>query len=300
MRLLLYYFANPITGLGHFYRSTALAKIALERGHTVLVAGDRKPDGLPFMPCIYESRGDFKDAVEAFKPDWVLVDLPHTPPEWIRETVKGRICTLNGIGYNQNDGADLRIIQGMSDVKLPGKQDKVPVLKGIEYVIIRPDTWQYRQEQRSPMTFVWGGGTDGMRLLSRFGLVYPQGLATLVMAEMTPAPQIVLPRHTALRLTGNDFLSWLGGSQQAVMAMGMSAWEAVALDVKSYVFSYTPLHLAFAEAMDSAGLIKAWPGVGLPTSDEMRDFINTPFEIAGNGLDTDGARRVVEAIEKCG
>jgi hypothetical protein len=52
--------------------------------------------------------------------------------------------------------------------------------------------------------------------------------------------------------------------------------------------------------MERAGLIRAWPSVGLPGNEEIREFIRTPFEITGQPPDLNGASRVMEAIEAYG
>lgn len=273
VKILCLVYANRSTGYGHWFRSLALAQTAQQCDHTVTIAGDRRPsNGLPFIHLHDLSPGALVMALQATKPDWLIVDLPGDLPEWIRELTKCRICTLNGIGYNQADGADLRVIQGVDDVDLPGPQDKVPVLKGIEYVILRPEIEQFKGLARSPEDwFVFGGGADVLRLLSRFTVACPGWFATLITSPMAPAPLIVSPTHTTIRLKEEsaDIFGWMSASGRGCVAMGMCVWELLAVGpIPTYVFSATTLHLRFAEAMARHGLIKAWPTVGLPSNDK--------------------------------
>lgn len=302
MRLLFMTFANSHTGYGHLFRSLALARTALARGHAVTIAGDRQPADLPWIPARYNFQPDLQMALDTIKPDWLIVDVPDPLPGWIRQTAKCRVCALNGIGYNQAEGLDLRVIQGSKNVRLPGKQDGVPTIKGIEYVILRPELARYKGLPRSNEdVFVWGGGSDVMGLLTRFPIACPGTFATLILGDMTPIyPMAYGPTCTAVRVKadGLEMLEWMAGSQRAVVAMGMCIYELLYLGIPSYVFNSSALHLRFAEPLAEAGLIKLWPGIGLPGDREIKEFVNQPFEMPGEtGIDLEGARRVMEAIE---
>jgi spore coat polysaccharide biosynthesis predicted glycosyltransferase SpsG len=303
MKILVYCFVNSSTGYGHWYRSLALAQAAQQRGHAVYVASDRQPPpGLTHIPTRYNDIGSFATALNIVKPDWLITDIPHDPPMWIRTLAKCKILTLNGIGYNQADGADLRVIQGVADIELPGPQDKVPVLKGLEYVILRPEIAKYRDIPKGQDTFVWGGGADMLGLLNRFVLACPGTFATLIVGDMTPAPLVSGPCHSVVRVKADslDMFEWMAGSKAACIAMGVAAWELSYLGLETTVFSATPLHLIFAQGMAKAGLIKAWPEVGLPGNEEMRDFIRSDFEITGQPPDLLGPKRIMEALEGYG
>lgn len=298
LKLLFVVFCRRETGYGHWYRSMALAQTASQRGYSVTIAGDRNPGDLPYSPIGYNDPVSYKQVIEATKPDWVFVDLPGVLPAWVRSMTPGKICTLNGIGYNQNDGADLRVIQGMADVELPGEQDKVPVLKGREYVILRPELQQYKGAGRGDETVLWGGGMDVLGLHSRFFAACPGRFAVHLISEMILLPLLNGPTQTCIRVRDGSIMGWIASSRAFVTAMGMVCWEAAYLGLPQWVFSASDLHLRFARAMDKGGLIKAYPTIGLPkTNEEFRGFIDSSFMPTGEPPDLDGARRVLEAIE---
>lgn len=305
LKLLFLVYCSKKTGYGHYFRSLALAQTAQQRGHDVTIAGDRRPsNSLPFIHLHDLSPGALVMALQATNPDWLIVDLPGDLPEWIRELTTCKIAVLNGIGYNQNEeGLDLRVIQGSRDVELPGEQDNVPTIRGIEYVILRPEIARYKDVVKTPDVLVWAGGSDAMGLLSRFVTVCPGWFATLVVSPMSPTPLVISPTHTRIRPNPDtdEMLEWLAGSQRAVVAMGMIIYEAIWLGVKVHCFNATKLHLAFSRPLDKLGLLKSYPAVGLPTKGEMRAFLEEDFELLKEtGLDLLGSQRVMEAIEKYG
>lgn len=303
LKLLFYVFAQEETGLGHWYRSLALAQATQGRGHCVTIASNREPlKRINYIQTHYLEPGDYVQAIQATRPDWLIVDLPHTPPAWIRKMYEGKIVTLNGIGYNQNDGADLRVIQGAISVDLPGEQDKVPTLKGLEYIILRPEIAKHKGIPRGEFSLIWGGGVDSIGLLQSFADWFPEERAFFIVADMTPIPILKSPSHWLLKLNqdSDDLFWWLGRCKKLITAMGMIVPEAAGyLGVPTYVFNASELHLSFAKAMEEAGLIKAWNDVGLPSEEAVRTFIDTPYEINKDKmLDNLGAERVMIAIEE--
>lgn len=304
MRILSYFFANPSCGYGHWFRSLALAQAAQARGHTVFVAGDRQPSpGLTHIPTVYNDPVSFARALQLAQPDWVIVDVPDPLPAWIRGIAKCKVAALNGIGYNQNEGLNLRVIQGHKDVELPGKQDGVPTIKGTQYVILRPDLEKYKGIVKGSDWICWGGGTDPLGLLSRFTLACPGWFAVLIASPMIPAPIVTSPTHAVIRMNeeGTGVFGWLAGSQASCISFGMIAYELIFLGVPVYAFASTPLHLRFAQPLARRGLIKLWPTVGLPGKEEVRAFLSEPYEMPEEtGISLDGAANVMEAIEGYG
>lgn len=301
LKLLLLFGVNSQTGYGHKYRSLALAKVAQEHGHTVYIASDQKPPSVfKWFPIDYLNQAQITRALELTQPDWLIVDLPHTPPAWIREAATCKICTLNGIGYNQLEGSNLRIIQGGAQVDLPGQQDQVPTLKGLEYIILRPEIAKYQDLPRGEFTMVWGGGTDSMNLLQKYADWFPDDKAFFLVADMTPIPILTSRYHWLLRLNqdSDDALWWMAKAKRLVTAMGMVVPESAHLKTPTYVFNASELHLSFARAMAEAGLIQLWDSVGLPSNrEEVKRFIDTPYQVADR-LDSKGAERVMKAIEE--
>lgn len=305
LRILSLVYANRSTGYGHWFRSLALAQTAQQRGHTVTIAGDRQPPtGLPFIHLHDLSPGALVMALQSTKPDWLIVDLPGDLPEWIRELTTCKIAVLNGIGYNQNEeGLDLRVIQGSRGVELPGRQDKVPTITGLEYVILRPELEAYKGLAKGQDWICWGGGIDPLRLLSQFTVACPGWFAVLVASSMMPAPIVTSPTHAVIKMNEDspDIFGWMVSSKAACISFGMIAYELLFLGVPVYAFASTPLHLRFAQPLAERGLIKLWPTVGLPSKEEIRTFLEEDFEAPKEtGLDLLGGERVMREIENYG
>lgn len=308
LTILHYCFANEFTGLGHHFRSLALAQAAQDRGHIVFIASNRQPPKqFRYLPAEYLSPAHYAGALQAAKPDWVVVDLPHTLPDWIRELAPDntKICTLNGIGYDQADNwVNLRVIQGVADLELPKGINRGNTVMGIDYVIIRPEIERYRDNLRwYGGTLVWGGGNDYLGILPKMVSLYFNSRSLyLVVADMTPEPKhINKDWHSVNRISGDGLgmIERLAVCRDAAVAMGMITWESAYLSTPCYVFSYSPLHLMFAQGMERYGLIKAWPEVGLPSDDEIREFLAEPFKInEENRPKGDGAINVLKEIEK--
>jgi spore coat polysaccharide biosynthesis predicted glycosyltransferase SpsG len=304
LKILHYTFCRTETGMGHFFRSLALAQTAIQRGHTVFFASDRTPPyPFGFILTAYRDKFSLISALQLASPDWLIVDMPDPLPEWLRELADEagcKICTLNGIGYNQNgDGADLRVIQGLESVDLPGEQNRVPVIKGVEYIILRPELAKYLGEARGEETMVWGGAADVMKLHQRYFAACPGRFAVHIISDMIAPPILNTPTQTYLRLKGDESIfGWLASSKALVCAFGMITWEAAFLGLPIFSFSATELHLHFALAMERAGLIRTWPGVGLPgNDDDFRAFISEDWQPTGERPTLDGAVNVMKAIE---
>lgn len=300
LKLLFYVFANQHTGYGHYYRSLALAQAAIDRGHTVYIASDKFSRNCAiWLSSRYNKPTDLARILSIVKPDWLIVDLPDTLPGWIEDMATCKICVLNGIGYDQANNVALRVIQGVADLKLPKEIDLSNTVMGVDYVIIRPEIERFKNLAQTIDFFVWGGGNDHLRLLDRFGQIGKDWSAYLIQSPMLPGANGANGLHKPMISKKSlDIFQWLGWSKRACCAMGMIVWEAAYLQVPAWIFSYSPLHLMFAQGMQKHGLIKAWPGVGLPESDEdMREFLDSEFVVSGKPPDGKGADRIVRIME---
>ena len=85
--------------------------------------------------------------------------------------------------------------------------------------------------------------------------------------------------------------------EKAAVQMGMVAWETVALGLPTYIFSPTEDHLRYALAMDEAGLVFAYPEVGLPGPEALEAFLQIPYEITGTPPDGRAAERILKLME---
>ncbi len=297
MKILFYVFANALTGWGHWHRSIALLNEARRQGMTVALASNRPVDvHTGYYTVKYQNFPDFREAVAAFQPDWIIVDLPGQLPKWIADFNQCRICTLNGVGYNQTTSVDLRVIQGVCH-NLPEDEQTV---SGAEYVIIRPIIAELAQSEYEPVRkyAVWGGAADRLKLLQTTVSYLPHDMSFLLATRLI-TPPVTPSTYKTIMVSGEEIFRYLTLSQKVISAMGMMAWEVACLGLPGYYFSLTPLHLKFAQGMEQCGLIKAWPETGLPSRSEFAAFVTTPFTVAAqNRPDGQGASRVLAEIRK--
>ncbi len=279
--------------MGHKYRSEALRKEAVAYKHNIATVGD-----------IYRH-----------KPvDWLIADVirwEEIPEELVELCHKQhtKIALLNGVGHKIEEGqADFVWIQ-----------DKP------ERVILRRELFQNPWYNRKIIRrhnrrwwFVFGGATDSMGLLPAFVDAMEHN-AWLVTTELTPDYSHITTYwdaalHGKTKEKGhsvwqnpikmaddNDLFSHMYIVQNACVAMGMTAWEFAAIRKHTYVFSISEEHLHFAQNMADMGLVKAYPKVGIPSAQEIKDFLvewpryrmNKKYAPDGNG-----ATRLLMALEK--
>lgn len=301
MRILHYVFCSKETGYGHWFRSMALAEATLDRGHIVYVLSDRRPDNRGiWIHGEYNNRLALAYALSIVKPDWLVVDLPDTLPSWVEDMATCNICVLNGIGYDQANNVALRVIQGVADLELPKEMNRANTVIGTDYVIIRPEIKRYRNRAKNADFFVWGGGNDHLGLIDRFGSVGRDWSALIAQSPMIKEPEQVNGNHQIVQSESPlDMFGWMARSKRACVAMGVVAWELAYLHVPTFVFSYTDLHLTFAQGMARHELIQAWHKTGLPENDQdFYHFLTYPFEITGRPPDGQGAMRIVKLMEQ--
>lgn len=283
-------FSNPQTGQGHYFRCEALAKLALDNGHSISLIGDRK---FPFLPRESFMHSDYKKEFVIWEePDWVVTDLPFSPVILTR----AKTCLLNGVGYELETNYDLVIIQGFSNAK--GEN----VFSGSRFVILRSDLLKYKRSaiDKTASWLVWGGSEDDMNLLSKFSFVY--GTLHRIESELDLWLHHSADKYEQLFQKTEypeQLLLNAGASKKACVAMGMIVWELIYLGVPTYVFSSTKKHLSFAKPLHDLGLIRAWYKVGIPKPREIKEFIEIPFKISNNDRpDLLGANRILSLLEE--
>lgn len=277
MRVVLYFFRNPETGLGHYYRMQALYQELEKRHHHVICATSHNV-GWPawFAPVHYNDEDSFKFVLKFLKPDWVVADLP-TFPAWL--TGK-RLCLVNGIGHTCPP-ADLIISQGQGgDYHAP------------EYLLLRQCLKEYTW-QPTDGDFVFGGGADTLGLLEAYSKYLPNNEAHLVVNFSHPPND-----RRAAWVSDEAMLKLAANCRRAIVSTGMIVWELAALGVPTYCFSKSEEHLRTALWLDKLGLCKAYPFVGLPNQGAFVEFLSRPFTPTGKRPDFDGARRVAELLER--
>lgn len=294
MNIAILVYANETVGLGHWYRANALADKMTELGHTVVILGNMQTRKHIYFQVRENNELDLIYAIEQVEPDYLIVDLQDSVPDYIYG-LGVRIVVLNGVGREDEDRAELTFIQGFSNKKRNG------LFAGPEYVILRDSIFAVEYSPQSDW-FVWGGAKDKMRLLEKFyknvksgtGFAFTTGFSDYIFPHENNQPQLVIgnPRDDKQMILSMSI------AKKACVAMGMVAWELVAMGVPAYVFSWSKGHLKFAKEMEKAGLIKAYPKIGIPDDDEFIRFINEPFKITGERPDALGATRIAQILKE--
>lgn len=236
--------------------------------------------------------------------DWLLIDLPpdllHDYYFEIAKEFNTKIALLNAYGDPAEERADLAIIQGWNTYAQKVTRDKH--YQGSKYVILRRGLEDVGASERQvqDFTFVFGGAEDKMNLLNKTSQVLADQNGIFVQTSLStnifkPASQ---NHHLYSNLPGEAIYSVMGMCNRAIVAMGISAWELAYLGIPTYIISPTKRHLGFALGMESKGLARAYPDVGIPGEDELRNFINEPFTLKKKFRpDTQAPERIIRLVE---
>jgi len=284
------YFADEQHGLGHHYRCITLANALEDAQHTVYYFSNLQYRHKMYFQLRSDNKHDLFHILHQCKLDWLIIDTPDLPNKYVyrfRNEFNFQILYLNA---NQDyDNHDLDIIQGC----LSGKYS------GVEYIILRPMLDECKADTKNNSWFVFGGSADKTRLLESFDTAVDENAFLLGTEFSDPLLEIKGDKH--MQIVPNDdtaFLALMSSCKRACISFGTIAWELVYYRIPTYAFSPTKEHLRWAQAMEKEGLIKAYPDVGLPDKYKIQEFLNEPFEIAENGLDLEGASRIVKLMEE--
>lgn len=288
LRLLIHCNKNQVTGMGHYTRCLALADQAIQRGHILSFVGDTNPrmGAISHFPAQPNDSTAFIKAAKSFQPDWTIVDLPGDLPLYIGD-VRGRLCVIDGLGHSGNIKPDLVISQGFEGEYCAPK-----------YLILRQALARYKGIPKDNRWLVYGGAADELGLLHAFNRVMADHLANLLITEYNHSIFERVKGHIIVKGTGDASLGWIAGSDMAACHLGMIVFELLYFGVKTFVFSKSKRHLDTALDMYRRGMVMAWPEIGLPPDDKLREFLLLPFEASGEmDIDLEGARRVMELME---
>lgn len=288
MKIVIVYTTGP--GLGHQSRAKFLERAAKRLGCDVSLYRLSLEESLSFK--------DFNrlyDTIKKVSPDWVILDLPWTieGADFYRYCMclPSRICSIEGGGrFNP----DLWIGQ-----KREG-QYCAP-----DYLIINPSVAQYPIEnyQSNNATnrwFVYGGGQDEFDLAETFCMQLGQ----------TPA-EIIIPSSKTMLSTPNqriwiakpstDTIRIMRNCQYACVAAGITMWEAIALDIPTWVFAADDRTYCEVLPYARAGYFHLWfeAGRAPQQANLFEGFLNRPPRIVEPSLRPDGrgAERVIKLLK---
>jgi len=282
--------ANKETGLGHWYRCSALLSVAFNRGHKTALVGDRKPsNSTRFYSSAYLNEDSFVKACESFQPNWIVIDIPDKIPDWMWQT-SAKKCVIDGIGHETKEKAELNISQGFD-----GEYCAPVYLILRQHMMISPALPKPREGM-----FVFGGGADKLGLAKRFVQSCKEIPANIVISPMVDWIEVALSQiHTLYTMDDNHVFSVMKASTGAAAHMGMICWELCRDNIAPHIFSYSVGHLESAKELERRGYALAYDMIGLPENDEtLLDFLNRPAVFNGQPIDGWGAERVIRLMER--
>jgi len=280
-------YGNETIGLGHYYRTLALAQEVSCRGHRVTFLSDRPTcqPGVRFEQVAYNDPATFLGWVRPLRPDWVIVDFPEKTPDWARG--KWKLMLLDPANPWEQD-CDLAVSQGFRGY-----------YTAPEYLILAPELRAiHRPRERERCWFVWGGASDNLGLLELFARNIPQTALLASANGVTPDVQSWNPKHWQGRATNrSEFFRWMSECDRAVIQMGHTAWECLYFGLPLWLISHSERGHKTALQMEKRGWAKVWPNVGPPPGRSIRRWLAEKWQPEPCPIDGQGTERIVKLME---
>ena len=229
MKVQFYVVSSP--GLGHIYRSVALALELQKHGHTVAL----KTDTGTVADNIAK---EYLSTALLDNPDWIVVDQAGAQNVGaIRPCRKS--CYIGVVGDPMVDGidvyerADLIVVQGIPPMGAPKKW-----LTGFEYAILDPQLISMRNSPRERAIFFYGS----------------------IWSDMDQWPEIVARELNIMVLDskqpeGRFFRKDMAMCKYALTAWGMTALEACCLGIPQVTITHNPEGYRSASYLGSRGAL---------------------------------------------
>lgn len=292
MRILIFYTAGNHYGYGHRYRCEALAERASELGHDVaamtIAIDDDNPwvqyamgDKSPFMGHGQGFRRMLKSCMSAYGPDWVVVDSAYPTDKHFLRVVHQHKAKLAYINASDHPTASADLLWSQT---------------GPKTVLLRQSVLRSMPEPEDHW-FVYEGSTKA-GLQNRFSLTM-LGPAWLIRSKYSNEDAVMLGASSVARMKGDEILEYMRKAKVACVHMGMICWELATLGVPMYVFSTTGKYLEGALRLEGLGLAKAYPEIGIPEPDKLREFLQQPIVVPSVWQRPDGkaANRLLERMQ---
>lgn len=288
MRILVMCFGDKLHGFGHVYRCQGLISTAVKMGHDARMLGNYNAD---YTMMNVRDINNLLVTLYEFKPDWLVIDLEEKAPEWMANHARNygaKVAYLNGVGRTEeNYGANLVWIQD---------SPKTVILRDS---VLNTKHYDNGSDSR---WFVFGGSADPLNLLPTFARNVEER-SWLICTELS-SPRHPFSYNTTVHkytlVQDITILAYMAKASKMCTHMGMINWEGAYLGLPIYTFSRGEGHLGFAKGMETLGLVRAYPEVGIPAREQFLDFVYSPFRPDGERPDGKGAERFLETIgEMC-
>lgn len=278
--------ASAESGYGHYHRCRALSYELIKMGCTPIFVGDIQPDvpGVRWNSAFNE--GTTRYWLETMFIDWLVVDLPGETPDWVYSP-KWKTLVIDGVGQPNTERADLIISHGFEGEYCAPK-----------YVMLRPEL-HHVWKAHAPLCewLVFGGGYDVMGLCQRFTDAMPEAPAHLTASSFQKPVERSKKHSISFTEANANIPTMYSLAEKACLAMGMTVWEMLAIEVPCWVFSRSERHLESAKKMGD--FINYYPQIGLPKTDKaFVNFLSKPAKKKKPPIDFEGARRVAELMRR--
>lgn len=260
MKKLLIYSEGGTFGMGHVVRCLCLADELVRRGASVEFITDpaervgfARIANSPY-PC-HDLTTDLPDGF-----DGCLIDVEKYPGTETLEKFKNkynRLIIIGGVSYPplvSGDGlCDLQIYQG----ELFDYQETNRSLNGTKYLIVDPAYAECRQNVDGPIV-VTQGGVDPYRMTERvvMSLVGLDWRMTVIRGVAREELRVAAPENFDIINAPDSLRPYFDGASLAIVATGMSCYEALAAGVPCLLINISPDHERTAVELERRGC--AW------------------------------------------
>ncbi len=260
MKIWIYTCGDAENGMGHIIRQMTLADELIRRGADVTFETPRDTPG-------YSRLLKDRYRVETFPnggADCLIVDVEHGPSRRWLETVRPqypRVIVIGGVGFALDDPTalgsplvDMQIHQSI----LCDDGITTNLIAGVDYVMVRPEFAECVPDYERGSVIVAFGGADPHQLteMAAGALAEIGHNVLLITGPARPPLSGLLADNCEIIHAPNSLLYLLGGASLAIVATGMTAYEAYAAGVGTLLTNWSTDHERTAVELERRGC--AW------------------------------------------
>ena len=267
MTIVIWVDAGPGVGLGHVSRGLALAAALEKRGVRARIALPPDPTAGEWLRAAGHRNAVVLDPTLAALPQVrdLAADAAAVVVDVRQPLAQGEVRALGGVTpvvVIDNDGpgsAEADMVVALTGGEGPGR------LVGPAYVPLRPVAIRPRRRTGRPTVLVSLGAADPdgatVRVVDAVAKVDPLPVVRVVANPRTPVWDALAARLAALGLpparpvTPGGFDAHLAAADLAILAVGVSVYEALAAGVPSIVLARSAGDVAHADALAAHGAL---------------------------------------------